>query len=124
MEDRTCLVAIANTAIETTTDSDDMDPLIYKEAMQSPERNQWQEAIREELESLFFNNTFILPDNSEIEVLWIQHQQWKILRTTNSEMKHSEASLRSIIRCDNMGALRLIQTGIVTAKTRHIDIKY
>jgi hypothetical protein len=63
-EDRMGLVAIANTAIETATDSDGMDPSAYKEAMQSSERNRWQEAIREELESSFLNNAFILPDNN------------------------------------------------------------
>jgi hypothetical protein len=59
-EDRTCLVAITNSTIKTITDSDDMGPSINKEAMQSSERNFWQESIREDLKPLFLNNTIKL----------------------------------------------------------------
>jgi hypothetical protein len=61
-----CFVIISNTTIETTIDSNDVDLSAYKEAMQSSERNRWQEAIRKDLEPLFLNNTSILPNNLEI----------------------------------------------------------
>lgn len=39
------------------------EPSSYKEAMRSPERSKWIAAMKEEIQSLLKNNTWILVDN-------------------------------------------------------------
>jgi hypothetical protein len=41
---------------------------------------------------------------------------------SESEKPEDNAPIR--IGCDNQGALKLIETGVVKAKTKHIDVKY
>ena len=37
---------------------------------------------------------------------------------------HSKDPSRLPIKCDNQGALSLITTGIIKARTKHIDVSY
>ncbi|GJQ70485.1 hypothetical protein Trydic_g22897 [Trypoxylus dichotomus] len=47
-------------------DSEDETFLTYQEAINGPEKNQWMEAIREEKESLYKNQTWIYVDENEV----------------------------------------------------------
>jgi hypothetical protein len=48
------------------------DPLTYAQAMESPERNHWRQAMNEESSSILLNNTFSAVDSREARQLQVK----------------------------------------------------
>jgi hypothetical protein len=65
---------------------------------------------------------YIACSDATREALWLRrlHTDIKSLTIT----KNVSESIPIPIKCDNQGALKLIKSGVVKAKTKHIDIKY
>jgi len=60
---------------------------------------------------------YIACSDSTREATWLRRLYTDIKRLI-TEM------IATTIKCDNQGALKLIKSGIVKAKTKHIDVKY
>jgi hypothetical protein len=60
---------------------------------------------------------FIACSDATREAIWL-----KRLQNEMESESGEDAPIR--IGCDNQGALKLIETGVVKAKTKHIDVKY
>ena len=62
---------------------------------------------------------FIACSDATREAIWL-----KRLRNEMSETATGNDNTPIRIGCDNQGALKLIETGVAKAKTKHIDVKY
>jgi hypothetical protein len=64
---------------------------------------------------------YIACSNATREALWLKRLVNDVLSAENP----SEPLLSTVpIKCDNQGALNLINTGVIKAKTKHIDVKF
>ena len=63
----------------TSEDLDDLEPKSYKEAMGSKDKKKWAQAMKEEMESLDKNNTWVLVNKLKEQKLvgckWILKQK-------------------------------------------------
>jgi hypothetical protein len=64
---------------------------------------------------------YIACSNATREALWLK----RLINDVLSAEKPPGPLLSTVpIKCDNQGALNLIDTGVVKAKTKHIDVKF
>jgi hypothetical protein len=64
---------------------------------------------------------YIACSNATREALWLQRLEADF---TLALIKGKSHSTPVKIGCDNQGALKLLETGVIQAKTKHIDVKY
>jgi hypothetical protein len=64
---------------------------------------------------------YIACSNATREALWLK----RLVNDALSAEKPPGPFLSTVpIKCDNQGALNLINTGVIKAKTKHIDVKF
>jgi hypothetical protein len=64
---------------------------------------------------------YIACSNATREALWLQRLEADFILALIKGKSHSTPVK---IGCDNQGALKLLETGVIQAKTKHIDVKY
>ncbi|GFQ72694.1 retrovirus-related Pol polyprotein from transposon TNT 1-94 [Trichonephila clavata] len=99
-------------------------PETYKEAMASEDSDKWLAAMKEELESLSNNNTWILvnlpSDRKAIasqaakEAIWLNNLLKELCCVTSVPS----------LQIDNQSAIRLVKNPQFHNRTKHIDIRY
>ncbi|GFR07771.1 retrovirus-related Pol polyprotein from transposon TNT 1-94 [Trichonephila clavata] len=101
-----------------------IEPETYKEAMASEDSDKWLAAMKEELESLSNNNTWILvnlpSDRKAIasqaaeEAIWLNNLLKELCCVTSVPS----------LQIDNQSAIRLVKNPEFHNRTKHIDIHY
>ncbi|GFR27662.1 retrovirus-related Pol polyprotein from transposon TNT 1-94 [Trichonephila clavata] len=101
-----------------------IEPETYKEAMASEDSDKWLAAMKEELESLSNNNTWILvnlpSDRKAIasqaakEAIWLNNLLKELCCVTSVPS----------LQIDNQSAIRLVKNPEFHNRTKHIDIRY
>ncbi|GFQ82573.1 uncharacterized protein TNCT_320471 [Trichonephila clavata] len=101
-----------------------IEPETYKEAMASEDSNKWLAAMKEKLESLSNNNTWILvnlpSDRKAIasqaakEAIWLNNLLKELCCVTSVPS----------LQMDNQSAIRLVKNPEFHNRTKHIDIRY
>ncbi|KAH8152156.1 uncharacterized protein LAJ45_03582 [Morchella importuna] len=65
---------------------------------------------------------YIACSDATREGLWLRRLHQDIISSINSQVTPNNEPIP--IMCDNQGALKLIETGVVKQKTKHIDVKF
>lgn len=67
---------------------------------------------------------YIACSDATREALWLRRLHYEVIQTYGSSLNLLEGPVTVPIGCDNQGALKLLETGVVKQKTKHIDVKY
>lgn len=83
---------------------------------------QWQAKSQSVVALSTLEAEYVACSDATREALWLRLLHFEILNTYSPNVLQSPLTVP--IGCDNQGALKLLETGVVRQKTKHIAVKY